>query len=152
MEMEMKALVRMRVTNPLTPAITISCWTNPGEPQTTPPRMLLVTVVSSEGLVPSLLPWETHPDAWEVREERNVWHARSTVARRWSSPDTRRSGHPKGVWKLEKQLLFVQISSHSSESVYGNYYVYKFVKPTACHMAYCAGKIRCTWSFRKIWG
>lgn len=47
--MEMKVLVRMRVrvTNPLTPAITISCWTNPGEPQTTPPRMFLVTVVSS---------------------------------------------------------------------------------------------------------
>ncbi len=55
-----------------------------------------------EGLVPSLLPWETHPDAWEVREERNVWHTRSAVARRWSSPDTRRSSHPKGVWKLEK--------------------------------------------------
>lgn len=30
----------------------------------------------------------------------------------------------------------------------GNYYVYKFVKPVACHMAYCAGKIWCTWIFR----
>lgn len=26
----------------------------------------------------------------------------------------------------------------------GNYYVYKFVKPVACHLAYCAGKMWCT--------
>uniref|UniRef100_A0A672M027 Si:ch73-180n10.1 n=1 Tax=Sinocyclocheilus grahami TaxID=75366 RepID=A0A672M027_SINGR len=32
----------------------------------------------------------------------------------------------------------------------GNYYVYKFVKPVACHMAYCAGKIQCKWILRKI--
>lgn len=72
-----------------------------------------------EGLVPSLLPWENHPDAWEVREERNVWHARSAVARRRSPPGARRSGHPQSVWKLERQLLFVQIPSHSSQSMSG---------------------------------
>ncbi|KAL0179375.1 hypothetical protein M9458_024817, partial [Cirrhinus mrigala] len=40
MEMEMKVLVRMTVTSPSTPAITIPRWTKPGEPQTTPPRKL----------------------------------------------------------------------------------------------------------------
>lgn len=31
----------------------------------------------------------------------------------------------------------------------GNYYVYKFVKPEACHLAYCAGKMWCTQALRK---
>ncbi len=114
----MKALVRMRVTPPLTPVITISCWTNPGEPQTTPPRMFLVTIVSS-GRAGTVSFYRGKPIQMPercVRKEMCGTHAPLWLV--GGHPRIRDGvGHPKGVWKLEKQLLFVQISSHSSESV-----------------------------------
>lgn len=45
-----------------------------------------------------------------------------------------------GNWK--KNCCAFRSTPIQVKACRGNYYVYRFVRPTACHLAYCAGKIQ----------